>query len=72
MRAAAASLQRPGGGGGRRHAPSKAALPGGAAETVPAQLKGDRQPRLGRATAHRRAAAAGSWRWPTRTSRRCW
>jgi hypothetical protein len=40
MRAAAASLERPGRGrgGGRRHAPNKAALPGGVAETVPAQL----------------------------------
>jgi len=43
MRAAAASLQRPGrgGGGGRRPAPSKAALPGGVAETVLAQLEPD-------------------------------
>ena len=43
MRAAAASLERPGRGrgGGRRHAPGKAALPGGVAETVLAQLKVD-------------------------------
>jgi hypothetical protein len=41
MRAAAASLPRPGRGrgGGRRPAPTKAALPGGAAETVLAQHK---------------------------------
>ena len=42
MRAAAASLERPGRGrGGRRPAPTKAALPGGAAETVLAQLTVD-------------------------------
>ena len=42
-RAAAASLERPGRGrgGGRRPAPTKAALPGGAAETVLAQLTVD-------------------------------
>ena len=39
LRAAAASLEQPGRGrgGGRRRAPGKAALPGGVAETVPAQ-----------------------------------
>jgi hypothetical protein len=43
MRAAAASLPRPGRGrgGGRRHAPNKAALLDGVAETVLAQLKVD-------------------------------
>jgi hypothetical protein len=43
MRAAAASLERSGRGrgGGRRHAPNKAALPGGVTETVLAQLKVD-------------------------------
>jgi hypothetical protein len=59
MRAAAASLQRPGRGrgGGRRHAPDKAALPGGVAETVLAQLKVDSAD-PGRA-AQLRAAARG-------------
>jgi hypothetical protein len=43
MRAAAASLERSGRGrgGGRGHAPDKAALPDGVAETVLAQLKVD-------------------------------
>jgi hypothetical protein len=69
MRAAAASLQRPGRGrgGGRRHAPGKAALPGGVAETVLAQLKVDSaDPDRPRSCAPS-PATTGSWRWPTRT-----
>jgi hypothetical protein len=66
MRAAAASPERSGCGrdGGHRHAPNKAALHDGAAETVLAQLNADSaDPRPGRAAAHRRprlpAAGAG-------------
>ena len=74
MRAAAASLERSGRGrgDGRRHAPTKAALPGGVAETVLAQLKADSAD-PGRAAQLRTVARdCRQLALPARTSCRCW
>ena len=74
MRAAAAWLERPGRGrdGGRRYAPNKAALLNGVAETVLSQLKVDSADPDWAAQLRTVARDYGSWRWPTRTSCRCW
>ena len=55
-----------------RHAPNKAALLDGVAETVLAQLEVDPADPDGRASSAPSPATTARWRWPTRTSCRCW
>ena len=51
-----------------RHAPGKAALLDGVAETVLAQSRSTAPTRTGPASCGRSPAATARWRWPTRTS----
>ena len=55
-----------------RHAPNKAALLDGIAETILAQLKVDPADPDGPRSCAPSPAATARWRWPTRTRCRCW